>query len=365
MKKKVLISILQVFKSAAGASRNTHEQIRYFVSKGHEVHVVADKIDADQVKKSGGIAHKTLPWINTGAFRRKWYDFHTRRLINKIKPDLIIGHGDLQNQDVLCLHNSVHLASELIHGKELPANAEMFKIHTPILREKKFKHIIANSNLMKNDLHKRFDIPLKDITVVYPAYDEKKFFPLSDDERAVKRREYGLDEEDICLGLITSGNFKKRGVDLFIKALKDLSPQITGNLKVWIVGKDKPLIHDTSVEIEFKPVIENVEDYYHCLDLFVLPARIEEFGRVLLEAMACGCPVLTTKNVGAAELIQGRARELIIADLTAKNLKEKIEHFLNISNAYPELRELSLTSSSPCSEAKLPPLFDEVFSTYL
>ena len=69
--KKILISILQLHKSAAGAMRNTHEQIRYFKAQAHEVHVICDLLDEEAVKDSGGIPHKTLKWPYTGNFRRK------------------------------------------------------------------------------------------------------------------------------------------------------------------------------------------------------------------------------------------------------------------------------------------------------
>lgn len=362
--KRVLISILQLHKTAAGAMRNTFEQIRYFKSRGYEVHVICDLMNKGSVRAAGAIPHQTLKWPGTGTLRRKFYDWQAQLWIKWHKPDLVVGHGDLSNQDVLCLHNSVHLAHELIHGTPLPETAEMWPIHTPQLRDKRFKHLIANSHLMKNDLVKRFSIPANLITVVYPAYDDHKFTPVSTEERSQIRKTYGVSEHEQIVGLITSGNFKKRGVDIFFEALQQLPEEIKKNTKFWVVGKDKLPPTPTGIQIEQKPVVTDVENYYRALDLFVLPARVEEFGRVQLEAMACGCPILSTAAVGASELLKDEARENILTQLNAQELAQRMTKILNDKGLRDRLAPLSIEWAKDASEAALAPKFDKVFSSW-
>lgn len=363
--KKILISILQLHKTAAGAMRNTHEQIRYFRALGHEVHVICDLLDEAAVRQSGAIPHKTWKWPSTGTFRRKFYDFQAQWWIKRNRPDLVVGHGDLSKQDVLCLHNSVHLAHELIHGTPLPETAEMYPIHTPQLRDRRFKHLIANSNLMRDDLIKRFNIPPEMITVVYPAYDDHKFNPVSKIERQQLRESFGIKEGEVVVGLITSGNFKKRGVDVFFDAVTKLSPELIAKTRFWVVGKDTLPPAPAGIKIEQMPVRSDVENYYRALDLFVLPARVEEFGRVQLEAMACGAPILSTAQVGASELLTGKARDYILPKAEARALAHTMQTLLTHEDLRHAIAELSPEAAKPAAESRLAPLFDKIFQRYL
>src|SRR5690606_10719268 len=51
----------------------------------------------------------------------------------------------------------------------------------------------------------------------------------------------------------------------------------------------------------YRPKTRDPERWFAALDLFLYPARFEEYGLVVAEALACGLPVLTSRRVGAAE----------------------------------------------------------------
>ena len=56
--------------------------------------------------------------------------------------------------------------------------------------------------------------------------------------------------------------------------------------------------------IEVKGYVDNIESFYDQCDVFCLPSIDDGFGMVVLEALACGVPVIATTNVGAAEFIR-------------------------------------------------------------
>jgi UDP-glucose:(heptosyl)LPS alpha-1,3-glucosyltransferase len=321
MTKKVFISQKDLIGIYSGVQRKVHEEIRYFAKHGFKVYVCAERINTDAVLKSGGIPTKTFRWPFSGLKRRLNYLKRAETKIKKIQPDLIIGHGDIVKQDICYIHNCVHLAHKLIHKIEIPENHEVGVIHSKILTEQNFKLLVCNSKLMQNDLTKRFNIPLEKSTVIYPEYSPKKF--QKEDQALRENTRNSLDiTDEFVIGLVTSGNFKKRNVDGLLKAAANLN----GNFKILIAGKDKSekfiqQSHELGIadKVMFARARTDVEAYYHAIDLFVLPAWIEEFGRSVLEAMGCSKPVIVSDTVGASELLRDKSSEFIIkADDTIK-----------------------------------------------
>ena len=356
--KKALICMLQLHKNS-GSARTAFENIRYFQSRGFEVHVAAMTIDRDFVKKAGAIPHKIFPWVkSTGMWRRRWYNWQIQRLRSSLSPDITVGHGDIQKQDVLTLHNSVFLASELIHGKALDPKSEMAQTHGPILTQQSFKKMIANSRLMKDDTIKRFGVPKEKIEVVYPALDTNVFRPMPEKRKELRER-FGF-QDKVIVALVTSGNFKKRGLDIFSRAIDSLPEEIKKKTDFRVVGKDQPS-PDRSALLTFDPPLNDIESYYNAIDIFVLPARIEEFGRVVLEAMGCGLPVITTDKVGAGELLSGESAEFLIPSHNVEALRDSLIKLISNPDLRQKIGKLNAQLALVEAEDKLYPKFDRVF----
>ena len=64
---------------------------------------------------------------------------------------------------------------------------------------------------------------------------------------------------------------------------------------------------------------------YQQADLFVFPSVAEGFGQVLLEALACGLPVLSTTHTAAPDLIVNGRQGFIVAPRSAEQLADRIE----------------------------------------
>lgn len=370
--KKLLIAKQNLEKTYSGATRTVYEQIKYFKAKGFEVHTVGELTNVEDITAAGAKSHKTFRWPWQKKFKRRLqFSNQAEKLAKDIKAELVIGHGDLQHQDVFLLHNCVHLAQEKIHGSKLSESHEMYQTHTPILKNQQFKRLIANSEMMKQDLVKRFNIPADKISVIYPAVDPAQFKVLPNRDEIRKQLE--IAEDEFLVGLITSGNFKKRGVDRFFKAINLLPAEVANKTHFVFVGKDKlspeiQTVLDSSPyksRIRLLPIINNVEEYFNALDIFVLPARIEEFGRVVAEAMSCGCPIITTKWVGAAELLEGKSKEFIYDGEDNQELANLMEKLLQDSNLRNEIGQQNAKSAFNATEEAMFKRYDEAYKEFI
>jgi glycosyltransferase involved in cell wall biosynthesis len=69
----------------------------------------------------------------------------------------------------------------------------------------------------------------------------------------------------------------------------------------------------------------DMPEVYRAADVFVLPSVEDGFGLVVLEAMACGLPVITTSNCGAADIIEDGVDGFVIPARDVDALGERLE----------------------------------------
>lgn len=109
-----------------------------------------------------------------------------------------------------------------------------------------------------------------------------------------------------------------KGLEVLIQALAEL-PEV--RLRVGGGGNDRDWYRQLAGElgvadrVEFLGFVEDLNAFYGGCHVFALPstdARREGFGLVLLEAMACGRPVLTTPIVGIAGDVEPRGVGLLV-----------------------------------------------------
>ncbi|MDE2236837.1 MAG: glycosyltransferase family 4 protein, partial [Elusimicrobia bacterium] len=317
-----------------GTTRILVENARHFVSRGWRVDVLAARFERERFEGTGARLRRvpTPPWGSR--LKRSWFAAAADRLGRAY--DLVHGHGDNLEQDVLSLHNCVHAAYEAVHGVELPDTDAVGRLHAMQLRQRRFKLLICNSALMAEELRRRFAVPGERLRVIHPGYDPERF--RAEDRgrlREQARAELSLGRDELVVGLITSGDFEKRGLPYFLRAVAELKRKGL-SFKALVVGKEKrmgPYLALASQlglaeTVLFREPRLEVERFYHCLDVYCHPALYEEFGMSVQEAMACGLPVVCGRRVGAAELF-GPGMRRLLADPRQPELAARLHEALS------------------------------------
>jgi glycosyltransferase involved in cell wall biosynthesis len=201
---------------------------------------------------------------------------------------------------------------------------------------KKADRIIAVSKEAKKDIISYVKYPEDRIDVVYHGVDHKTFFPNHTDEiKETVRKRYNIGYGDKIILNVGSEQPRKNIPTLF-KAFYKLKKTMP-NVKLLRVGhfdwkgarkKSNELIKQLHLEkdIIYAGVYPNEElpQFYNAADLFVFPSYSEGFGIPNLEALACGCPVITTDKTSIPEVVGDAAIKLsdpFDVDLMARTME--------------------------------------------
>ncbi|MDR2884197.1 MAG: glycosyltransferase family 4 protein [Deferribacteraceae bacterium] len=342
----IIIAKKDMSTTKSAATNRVLEEARYFIEHGHTVRIISEAMDSNIIRAAGATPIKIFKFPVSGYYRRKFFQVMADRYIKAHPADLVIGRGDILRQDVLFMHNCIHLAHERIYGTPLPESNDVGRIHTKLLTEGQFNLLICNSAMMRDDFIKRFNIDISKMAIVCPGVDLSKF-ESNGTVRTETRASLGIEADTALIALITSGDFKKRNVAGMIKAFATISDK---SAKLLIVGKDnltpyKALATELGIadSVIFAPAISDVQRYYNACDIFVLPAHIEEFGRSVAEAMYCGLPVIVSRWAGAADILEGESRNYILDELD--QLPEMLDRLACDRASWKHLGELNQTTA--------------------
>lgn len=221
-------------------------------------------------------------------------------------------------------------AANPYHRYVLDAERRMFE-------GSRLRAVICNSEMVRSDVLRHYRINPAKLHVIYNGVDLERFSPVSvASARESRRRELGFAPDEPVF-LHVGGGFERKGVDRLLRAFARAA--IPG-ARLVIVGRDKSLPRmkalATSLGIagrtHFAGGQHVVEPWYGLADVFVLPTLYDPFPNAALEALACGLPIVTSRQCGAAELVSEAENGFVCDALDEPALTDRL------SRAATELR---------------------------
>jgi glycosyltransferase involved in cell wall biosynthesis len=184
--------------------------------------------------------------------------------------------------------------------------------------------VIAVSHATKQDLARHLEIAADKVFVIYEGVDHANFRPT---DRGIAAKPYvlfvGSEQPRKNLPtLLAAMRIVKRHSDYRdLRLVKVGRPGGEGAFRVRTIRAVQSLDLDSSVDLVGYVPDEDLASYYSGALCLVLPSLYEGFGLPVIEAMACGCPVIVSDRGALPEIAGGAA---IVAKPNPRNLSEAL-----------------------------------------
>jgi len=135
--------------------------------------------------------------------------------------------------------------------------------------------------------------------------------------RETARSSFGASPHEFVF-LLIGNDWKKKGLDALLEALTECTDL---PVRLFVVGKDQrePYIRQREElqlgsRVGFLNPSADVLQFYAAADAYVGPSLEDAYGLPILEAMACGLPVIASVAAGASEIIRHKENGLLLQD---------------------------------------------------
>ena len=326
MKIAILVSSFPP-KWLGGIEIVTQNIARYLAINGNEVHVITslDKGFEKESQENNFFIYRTsypkIKILGTIIFWIKCFF-----LIKKINPEIVHSQSIQMGLSALLARKFLGIPYVVYcHGSDVYLPWKFKKIISAMIFNEAGA-VIALTDDMKNELKKNCK---KDIIVIPNGIDPEKFegFP-----KQIIRDKFKIQFKEKII-VFVGGLRPVKGVKYLIEAFSIIN-QKNSDVKLFLVGdglerrklEDAVKKADLEKKVNFIGQVENNEipKYMSISDIFVLPSLSEGLPVVILEAMACGLPIVATKAGGMPEVVKDGENGFLVEPKKPEQIAEKV-----------------------------------------
>ena len=305
------------------------------------------ELSKKQAKNGNNVAVFTTDSCNERVQLKKRYEvdvdgvktYYFRNLSNSLKSSFLIDtpysfpfklRNEIKKYDIIHIHEHRHslaiATSHYARKFDIPYVIQAHGSVLPFFQKERLKEIFdklwgfkiltnAKKALALTEVEKKqylkMNIKEENIEIVPLAINLEDYDENNLPKKGNFRKKYDVKDDDKLLLFLGRIN-KIKGLDLLIKSFSILNEDSklcdnSINIKLAIVGPDNGFLEELKILIEKYNLKKNViitgplykndkKEAYVDSDIFIMPSQYESFTTSGLEAMACGKPLILTKN---------------------------------------------------------------------
>lgn len=337
---KILQTPVRFPPFAGGVENYVYNLSRELARLGHEVTVLcADEPKSEREEILDGVRVRRLPYIGKVAntnitptlpveILREEFDLVHTHLPTPWSADWSALAAAVKGRPMVLTHHS-----DIVGRGRMSYAAKIYNnVNQKIVLNKSSKIIITNPKVIESSPYlKHYSHKIEIIPV---GVDIKRFRPID-----LPEKEHPVGKKVLFISVLDRFH-RFKGLDRLLMAMVDVVKEVPeAKLVVGGGGELLDRYENMASSLGLKDRVEflgrvpedDIIELYNSCDLFVLPsisASQETFGMVLLEAMACARPVVSTEIVGVAEMVKRYGAGLIVESGDEKALAEAITKLL-------------------------------------
>ena len=364
-----------------GQGRVNYELAKYLAGQGHEVHLYANKVDQD-LTVLGNIIYHHIPIFIEKPHLLKGIIFLliVSWKLSKTGYDIIHLNGavSLTSYDVntchFC-HSAWMKISRRLEGKR-GAKEVYYFLYTwcNAWLEKMVYHrrkglVIAVSKKVKAELVNKTGISKKKIEVIYNGVNIEEF---NEKNRSICKefvmREFNLGKDDFLILFAGDIRTNIKGLGYLLKSFKDLN---SSKVKLLIAGDSRrsPFVREVEEDgllekVKFIGFRNDLDMIFKGVKAFVYPVLYDACPTVVIQAMACGVPMIISNAgcCGASELINDMENGILLNDPTnSKEISEKIKLLISDKELRQKIGKNARKTAKNFSWTKMAKKYEKVY----
>jgi len=309
-------------KWLAGTEIATYHMAEHLAKRGHEVHIITS-LDDDLVENSyeKGFHIHRIPVIRIRTIGLIFFWTDIFRTIKKIDPDIV--HAQSLIFAIPALISKKFLKIPYVvwgQGSDIYIRNWFMKVVSKTII-KNADSALALTKSMREVMQAIYncDIPVVPNGIDIEDYSDR---PDKQDSETPRKRILFVGRLDPV-----------KGVQYLLKAMKIVS-KVLPEAKLILVGDGEERENLESLtntlglsdRVDFVGRIshEEIPDYLYQADIFVLPSLSEGFPLVILEAMACGLPIVATRVGGVPDIIEDGVNGYLVESGDFQEMAKKI-----------------------------------------
>ncbi|MCC6197313.1 MAG: glycosyltransferase family 4 protein [Burkholderiales bacterium] len=311
-----LAIIRQRYTPYGGAERFIERALAALEGRGVELTLVTRRWDSEEKARVTPIVVDP-PYIGR-TMRAATFARAACRALAGLPGVLVQSHERIDCCDIYRAGDGVHAvwveerlrdasALERIALHASPYHRYMLAAERRLYASPRLKEVICISRMVQTEIHERFGLPRERLPVVYNAIDPAVFNPGLSEHREEVRERYGIARE-ACVFLLVGSEYSRKGVARALAALA----RTPAPAHLLVVGRDRRPARYVALastlgvarRVTFAGAQANPRPFYGAADAFVLPTLYDALSNAVLEALACGLPVVTSDRCGAGELVR-------------------------------------------------------------